>query len=61
MIKINNEYDGINIGEYYKYYGATEEMKLIGIDSFNRSLLFDVKGEVYNILFALTSMLELIV
>jgi len=51
----------IEIGKYYRYYGAVEEMKLIDIDSFNRSLLFDVRGEVYNIPFALTSMLELIV
>jgi hypothetical protein len=49
------------IGKFYKYYGAVEEMQLIDVDKFNRSLLFDVKGEVYNIPFALTSMLELIV
>ena len=51
----------MKLGKYYKYYGAVDEMKLVGVDDFNRSLLFNVKGEVYNIPFALTSMLELIV
>jgi len=51
MKKINKE-------EYYRYYGSPDVMKLVEVDDFNRTVIFELNGSNISVPFALTCFIE---
>jgi hypothetical protein len=45
-------------GDYFRYYGSPDLMKLVEVDEFNRMVVFKLKGEQISIPFALTCFIE---